>query len=147
LVAAITRTSILRVRPAPSGRISLLQDTQQLDLKRGRNLADLVEEDRATIGALEQADMIVDGAGKRALLVAEQLGFEQFVGQRAAVFDHERLVPAQRPVTKQRAASSLPVPEPPISRTGTSNGATCASAPQTSSIGLPGARTIPSFTS
>ena len=44
---------------------------------RERDLADLVEEERAAVGLLEAALAARDGAGERALLVAEELALEE----------------------------------------------------------------------
>ena len=46
---------------------------------------------RAAVGQLELALLLLAGAGERALLVAEQLRFEQRLGQRRAGDRHERL--------------------------------------------------------
>ena len=54
-----------------------LQHAQEFRLQLERNVADLVEEQRAAVGQLEAADLLRDRAGERALLVAEQLAFEQ----------------------------------------------------------------------
>ena len=63
----------------------LLQEAQQLDLQRQRDVADLVEEQRAAMGELDLALGGLDRAGEGALLVAEQLGLEQVLGDRGAV--------------------------------------------------------------
>ena len=42
-----------------------------------RQVADLVEKDRAAVGLLEAADAPGVGAGERAAFVAEQFAFEQ----------------------------------------------------------------------
>ncbi len=76
--------------------LAFLQRAQQLDLGVERQLADLVEEQRAAVGLLELADALVDGAGERALLVAEQDALDQVLGDRAAVDDDERLRPCAR---------------------------------------------------
>ena len=56
LVAAITRTSTLIVCVAADAlELALLEDAQQLGLDRRRDLADLVEEQRAAVGELEPA--------------------------------------------------------------------------------------------
>ena len=55
----------------------LLQHAQQLDLQLRTHAGDFVEEDRAAVGRLEAAGLVVDGAGERALDVAEQFAFEQ----------------------------------------------------------------------
>ena len=55
---------------------ALLQNAQQLGLRGGVQIADFIEEDRAAVGQFELASARGDGAGERALLVAEQLAFE-----------------------------------------------------------------------
>src|SRR5690606_27742515 len=74
--------------------LALLQRTQQLDLDLQRNLADLVEEQRAAIGLLEATSPRSHRAGERALLVAEQLGLQDRLGQRRAVGRDKGLVHA-----------------------------------------------------
>ena len=64
---------------------ALLDRAQQLRLHRQRQVADLVEEQRAAVGRLEEALAVVGGAGERALAIAEELGLEQLLGNRAAV--------------------------------------------------------------
>ena len=67
---------------AERGERALLQHLEQLDLHRDRHLADLVQEQRAVgAAALEDALMVVDGAGEGTLAVAEQLGFDQRLGK------------------------------------------------------------------
>ena len=69
--------------PARADRpdLALLQHAQQLDLQRRRHLADFVEKHRAGVRGLEHALGVGDGAGERALDVAEQLRFEQRLGR------------------------------------------------------------------
>ena len=55
-----------------------------------RQFADLVEKQRAAVGLGELADMLLGRAGERALLVAEENGLDQRLGQRAAIDDDER---------------------------------------------------------
>ena len=74
---------------------ALLQHAQQLHLHGRAHVADLVEEQRAAFGDLEAALARRDGAGERALLVAEQLALEQVGGDRAAVDRHERALAAR----------------------------------------------------
>ena len=50
-----------------------------------RDLADLVEEERAAVGLLEAPLATRDRAGERAALVAEQLALEERLGERRAV--------------------------------------------------------------
>ena len=51
--------------------LSLLQDSQELGLHGGRELADLVEEEGSVFGGLELSFSGADGAGECALLVSE----------------------------------------------------------------------------
>ena len=74
----------------------LLQDTQQLDLRAERQIADLVEEERAPVGGLEPSGLARQRARERALLVAEQLALDQRFGEGAAVDGHERPRGARR---------------------------------------------------
>src|SRR5690606_23157460 len=56
--------------------------------------ADLVEEERAAAGRLEEALAVAVGAGERAPGVAEQLALHQLRRERAAVEGDEAAVPA-----------------------------------------------------
>ena len=69
---------------------AVLQDPQQLDLKRQREIADLVEEQRPVRRGLAAADPVSHGARKRATNVAEHLRLEQFQRERTAVDGDER---------------------------------------------------------
>ena len=54
-VAAMMRTStLLRLRRADAADLALLERAQQLRLQIDRQLAELVEEQRAAVGLLEQ---------------------------------------------------------------------------------------------
>ena len=82
---------IQRNRPARAHahHLALLQHAQQLYLERRRQVADLVEEQRAAIGRLEPAGARLLGAGEGAGLVAEQLGIDQRLAESAAVHRDE----------------------------------------------------------
>ena len=67
----------LRARAADALELLLLEDAQQLRLQLERDVADLVEEERAAVRQLEAPDPLRDGAGERAALVAEELALEQ----------------------------------------------------------------------
>ena len=67
----------------------LLEDPQELRLQIAGQLADLVEEDRAPVRALEGADASAHRAREGALLVSEELALEEVRGQRGAVDDDE----------------------------------------------------------
>lgn len=91
--------------------LALLQHAQQLDLERRRGLADLIEEDGAAVRHLEQADAVLIGG---ALLASEQFAFEQFIRQRAAILDHERLVGAGRAIVNGAGEQLLAGAGPPV---------------------------------
>src|SRR5215510_252966 len=85
------------------------QRAQQLGLEIARQLADLVEEDRATGGGAERTLAAPHGAGERAALVTEQLALEQLAGDRAAVDRDERKITALAEVVEcVRFGSSSP---------------------------------------
>ena len=81
---------------AEPGELAVLQHLQQLGLQRRAHLADLVEEHRPVIGELELAGLVLDGAGERAALEAEELRFEQLGRQRRAIDFHERAIAPRR---------------------------------------------------
>ena len=62
---------------ADAAEAPLLQHAQQLHLHHRAHLADLVEEDGALLGDLEQPLLVAVGAGEGAAHVAEQLRLEQ----------------------------------------------------------------------
>jgi hypothetical protein len=74
-----------RLGGAEAAHLAFLEGAEQLGLERGGQLGDLVEEERAAVCGLEQAGLVAVGAGECALLVAEQLGLEQVLGQGRAV--------------------------------------------------------------
>ena len=97
-----TLTGTVRVPPEPLDG-PVLQHPQQLDLHRQRHVVDVVEEDRAAVGELEAAGPILDRAGERAALVAEQLRLDQrFRKQRAADGDEWMVLAAARLVDQRR---------------------------------------------
>ena len=73
---------------------------------RERDVADLVEKQRAAVGDLEQALLVGDGAGEGALDVAEEFALQQVLRQRSAIHGHEGLGPAQA-VVMNRAGDQL----------------------------------------
>ena len=100
----MTRTStVLRAGRADPLELAFLQHAQELDLDVRRQVADLVEEDRAAVGQLEAPGPHRDGAGERALFVSEQLALDQRRRQRRAVDAHERAgMPAAAIVQRAR---------------------------------------------
>ena len=101
------RTStLIGCAAADALELALLEHAQQLGLGLEGHLADLVEEERAAVGQLEAADASVDGAGERALLVAEQLALDESGGQGGAVDLDQRL--AVRWLSEWTPARSAP---------------------------------------
>ena len=92
-----------RLDAAEAHELALLDDAQQLGLRLERDVADLVEEDRALVGELEQPLLRVDGAGERALDVAEQVRLEQVGRQVAGVDGDERAIRARGVLVQRRA--------------------------------------------
>ena len=74
---------------------AFLQHAQELDLQRQRHVADLVEQERAAVGGLEQPLVRLHRPRERAAGVTEQLGLEKLRRDRPAVDRDERLVPAR----------------------------------------------------
>jgi hypothetical protein len=71
------------VDAAQAHELAVLQHAQQLRLGLERDVADLVEEERALVGQLEQALLRVDGAREGALHVPEEVRLQQVVRQAA----------------------------------------------------------------
>jgi len=77
---------------AQAHHFTLLQHAQQLDLDRQRQVTDFVEEQRAAVSLFEPAGLGCQGTGKGTFFMAEQLGFDQRLGECAAVHRDERPV-------------------------------------------------------
>jgi hypothetical protein len=86
--------------------LAFLHHAQQLALRAHAEDADLVEEQRAAVGALESAQAGLLRAGVRAFLDAEQFGLDQRLGNRRAVDGDERLRMARADAV-QRAREHL----------------------------------------
>src|SRR5690606_28309460 len=69
-----------RLCAADTLELAFLQHAEELHLKRRRDIADLIQEERAPIGQLESADALVGGPGEGALLMAKQLALEKLLG-------------------------------------------------------------------
>jgi hypothetical protein len=96
--------------------LALLQRAQELGLEVHAQAPHLVEEQGAAVGQLELAELARVRAGEGALLVAEQLGLEEAVGDGSEVHRHEGLVaPGALAVDRARhqllARSALPAHE------------------------------------
>ncbi len=102
----------------------ILQDAQELGLRRQRQFADFVQEQRAAAGKFEEAGAILRGSGERSLDVAEQLAFEQRLDNRGGIADDKGPVPHGLSRCSAFATSSLPVPVSPVISTVLKCGAT-----------------------
>ena len=71
--------------------LARLQQLEQLRLRGGRQLADLVEEQRAAFCRRDLADQLARRGRVRALLGAEQLALDETFRNRRAVDRDERL--------------------------------------------------------
>ena len=112
VAATIADVDVDVVLAAEARELAVLQHLEQLGLQRQAHVADLVEEHRAVVGELELAGLVLDRAGERAALEAEQLRLEQLGRQRGAVHLDERLVAperrrAQRPRDQLLAGAAL----------------------------------------
>src|SRR6266852_84252 len=84
-----------QVPPTETRVLVILKHMQQLGLQVRAHLRNLVKKNRALVGQLELAGLGADGAGERALLVAEELRLEQLPRQSRAVHLNERLSSAK----------------------------------------------------
>src|SRR5205085_4583250 len=75
--------------------LALLQHAQELVLHARRDVADLVEEDRAFVRFAKEAAPRPPRAREGTLLVTEELGFEEARRQRRTVERHERSLGAR----------------------------------------------------
>ncbi|MNC47295.1 hypothetical protein D3C75_963480 [compost metagenome] len=76
--------------------LRLLQEAQQVGLKIQRQVADLVEEQGTAMGRLDPTDLALVGTSEGPLLVTEQFGLDQLLGNRTTVDRHEGLLGATR---------------------------------------------------
>ena len=83
-----------RARGADAVYLAIFDRAKQAILRGHGQGAKLVQEQRAAVRLLEPPGARLGRAGEGARLVPEQLGLNQLLGQRGAVHDDERLVPA-----------------------------------------------------
>ena len=79
-----------RCRSADPLESPFFQRAEDLGLKRQRQLADLVEKQRAAMRELEFPGLAIGRAGERAFLVAKELGLEQVLRNRGTVDGDKR---------------------------------------------------------
>ena len=103
-----------RARLADRHDLPLLEESQQLRLHVERQIADLVEKDRAADGGADHAGLVGHRAGEAAAPVAEQLAVGELAGRAGAVVGQEHRGAAGEPAWIARATRSLPVPLSPV---------------------------------
>src|SRR6185503_10984224 len=74
---------------------ALAQDAQELDLRAGVDLADLIQEERAAVGEFESTEAPFVGAGEGASFVSEELALQGGGGEGSTMDGDERLVAAR----------------------------------------------------
>src|SRR2546427_7326082 len=83
-----------------------LQYAQQFGLQGRRNIAHLVQEERAFVGQFETANLLHYGSGERALLVAKKFTFQQIQGNGSTIEPYEG-APTPRAEVVNRARDQL----------------------------------------
>ncbi len=112
-----TSTSMVRVPPdALEG--ALLQDTQELDLKIGGQIPDLVEKQASSVGELEPALLDRGRPGEGPLLVAKELALQERLRKGGAVDLDERAVGARGVVVDGASDEFLAGPALPAEQDG-----------------------------
>src|SRR5260370_277702 len=86
----------------------LLEDLEELRLELERDLAYLVEEERAAVRHLEAPELLRDGAGERAAFVAEELALDEARRNGGAVDFDEGPLAAAAPVVNGACDQLLP---------------------------------------
>src|SRR6185312_11921958 len=92
--------------PAHSVELPFGQHAKETSLQRRRHVTNLIEEQRTAIGLLEAPATLSLGTGERALLVAEQLRFQQVSRNGGCVEGNEGFAGA-RTVVVQGAGHEL----------------------------------------
>src|SRR5207244_10262019 len=95
-----------RLAGADGPNRSVVEAPQQARRERQRQLPDLVEEQRALVGHLEQALLVLGGARERPTHVTEQLAFEQRLDNRRTV-DRDEAAGPPCPLLVQRVGHEL----------------------------------------
>ena len=88
--------------------LALLNDAEELDLHRRRDLPDFIQEERAAVCRFEDAEAVVHRACEGATRVPEELALKQRVGERAAVDRDKRPARSRRRVVQPPRKSLLP---------------------------------------
>src|SRR5207244_63711 len=75
---------------AHSADFAFLENAQESALQHRGHGPDFIQKNRATIGLLKKAFLVIDGAGEGSFAMAEQLGFQKILRQRAAIYGNKR---------------------------------------------------------
>jgi hypothetical protein len=81
-----------RLEPTETPNLAVLEHAQELGLKLSRQLAELVQEERAVVRQLEKPGARVRCAGEGASFVSEELAFDQGRSDGPAIEDDVRVV-------------------------------------------------------
>jgi hypothetical protein len=84
------------LRGADLAHFLFLDRAQELHLHLQRQVGDFVEEQRSSIGRLEETVAVGLGAGERAFAIAEELALHQVLGDGSAVHGDEGQLGARR---------------------------------------------------
>ncbi len=111
-VAAMTRTSTwIGCAPPTRSNLPLLEDPQECDLRVGRNVADFIQEDGASIRQFKAPRAPLHRSGEGALLMTEQFRGDQSRRQCRAVHTDEGAAGSMR-IACGRRVRSIPCPCP-----------------------------------
>src|SRR5262249_46551994 len=78
-----------RLQTADTGYLALFDGAKKLGLTRERQLTNLIEEDRSSVGRLQETALRLRCSCESATFVAEQLALEEGLGKRRAVDANE----------------------------------------------------------
>ena len=116
---------------AERDEVLFLEQRQQLRLRRQRQRADLVQEQRSAIGKRHAAALLFSGSRERAVFVPEQLALGQLLGIVAQSIATNGACARFEMRCRASAITALPVPVSPRSRTGISVGPKLSTSRQT----------------
>jgi len=92
----------------------VLQDPEQVRLERQGEVTYLIEEKGAFFGRFEQPYFVLDRAGKRPFLMAEQFRFDQGFNVTRAIRSDKRVRRPAAQAVKGARTTSFPVPVSPV---------------------------------
>ena len=86
---------LLHYGAAHRPELALLNDAQQLGLRRQGDVAKFIQKKSAVVGDFEHTTLVRHRSGERSFGVTKEFAFEQVLAQRIAIDGHKRLVLAQ----------------------------------------------------